>query len=168
MKYLFVDDMPKYLKIHVNALRDAGHVVEIACDLSTAWKWIGDERKTDNPFDLVLIDLGLDRKVMEFKKEDEELRDALLSKGYGDLPISGQALGLRLWRRRNALQQPYCYFTNHLQLWLENFDKEDPEFGGETLEGLRDLMLDKSDLWPGNIKEKFWRARQVWKDEQWL
>nr|VFJ43917.1 MAG: hypothetical protein BECKFM1743A_GA0114220_100126 [Candidatus Kentron sp. FM]VFJ44253.1 MAG: hypothetical protein BECKFM1743C_GA0114222_100099 [Candidatus Kentron sp. FM]VFK06156.1 MAG: hypothetical protein BECKFM1743B_GA0114221_1001111 [Candidatus Kentron sp. FM] len=166
-KYLFVDDMPKYLDIQIQALREAGHRVEIASDLGVAWMWIEGERKADNPFDLVLADLLLARKTGEFGREDQQLRDGLRSKGYGDIPESGQALGL--WRRRHEMRQPYCYVANFSWLWVENVDKQDPEFGGKTVEEPDDiLMLNKSRLWPDNIEGKLLRARQAWEDEQWL
>ncbi|VFM96025.1 MAG: Response regulator receiver domain-containing protein [Candidatus Kentron sp. G] len=168
-KYLFVDDQPNYLKRHRDTLREAGYEVEMARDLGAAWERIEQERETGNPFDLVLIDLALDRKVPEFKKEDEELRDALLSQGHGDVPISGQALGLRLWRLRRELQQRYCYVTNYSALWVESLDKQNPEFGAKALEKLENiLLLDKRQLWLENVEEKFQRAYQMWEDERWL
>nr|VFJ71447.1 MAG: Response regulator receiver domain-containing protein [Candidatus Kentron sp. FW] len=169
MKYLFVDDQPNYLNPHKKILKNAGHEVTTTRDLDAAWAWIEKERKADQPFDLVLIDLGLDRKVSEFKKEDEELREDLLSRGHGDIPISGQVLGLRLWRRRKELQQRYCYVTNYSYLWVEKFDEQNPEFGGKGLEVLKDtLMLNKSELWSDNVEEKFQRAHQKWQEEGWL
>nr|VFJ43918.1 MAG: hypothetical protein BECKFM1743A_GA0114220_100127 [Candidatus Kentron sp. FM]VFJ44258.1 MAG: hypothetical protein BECKFM1743C_GA0114222_1000910 [Candidatus Kentron sp. FM]VFK06155.1 MAG: hypothetical protein BECKFM1743B_GA0114221_1001110 [Candidatus Kentron sp. FM] len=163
-RYLFIDDIPQYLRIYLKILRNAGHSVEIIDNIGAGWTRI----ECDGPFHLVLIDLGLDRKIREFDREYEEIIDTLRAQGYGSLPISGQVLGLRLWRRRKEMQQRYCYLTNHPQLWLANLNPDDPEFGGEKPEILRDMVLDKSDLWSRNIEEKFQRAHQVWEDEQWL
>nr|VFJ43919.1 MAG: Response regulator receiver domain-containing protein [Candidatus Kentron sp. FM]VFJ44263.1 MAG: Response regulator receiver domain-containing protein [Candidatus Kentron sp. FM]VFK06154.1 MAG: Response regulator receiver domain-containing protein [Candidatus Kentron sp. FM] len=162
MKYLFVDDQPNYLRVHKDTLREAGHEVEIARDLDVAWKRIEEERKAASPFDLVLIDLGLDRKILEFEQEDEELRKKAFA------ARSGQALGLRLWRRRRELQQRYCYVTNNPWI-LGELEGEDPELGAKASKELNDtLVLDKSKLGPENVEEKFQRAYRIWEDEQWL
>nr|VFJ61901.1 MAG: hypothetical protein BECKFW1821B_GA0114236_106815 [Candidatus Kentron sp. FW] len=162
MKYLFVDDQPNYLDPHEEVLIDAGHEVEMALDIGVAWKRIEEERKNGNPFDLVLIDLGLDREIPGFENENKELREAFRA------PRSGQALGLRLWRRRKDLQQRYCYLSNNPWI-LAEIDKKDPEFAGKTLEELDDiLVLDKSKVWPDNVEGKFQRAHQKWQEEGWL
>nr|VFJ49563.1 MAG: Response regulator receiver domain-containing protein [Candidatus Kentron sp. DK] len=169
MKYLFVDDMPNYVSIHRKALGKAGHVVVSARDLDFAWDLIEKESLTGSPFDMVLIDLGMDRKDPAFEQEDRELRGILQSRGYGDLPISGQSLGLRLWRKRKTLWQRYCYITNHSILWVDNADGQDPEFGGklwETVDNI--LLLDKSDLWLGNIEKKLQVVGKIWENEGWL
>lgn len=167
MKYLFIDDMPEYLKSHTRTLRRAGHTVEVARDIGTGWARITRNR-TDNNFDLMIIDLALDRDIREFDPEHQEMKENLQAQGYGDLPISGQALGLRLWHQRKARQQRYCYLSNHPQLWLSNLDGEDPEFGGETPKNLPDLLLDKSDLWARNVEEKLQIAHGIWDRKGWL
>jgi hypothetical protein len=167
MNYLFIDDMPEYLKIHVRTLRKAGHAVETARDVGAGWSWII-RSKTEHPFDMVIIDLALDRKIREFDREYEEMSNVLGSRGYGELRMSGQALGLRLWRRRKEIHQRYCYVTNHPQLWLDNINGADPEFGGETTGMLSDLVLDKPDLWRGNIEEKLQNAYNTWEKRQWF
>ncbi|MBT8420425.1 MAG: hypothetical protein KJO08_06140 [Gammaproteobacteria bacterium] len=166
MKYLFIDDMPEYLKTHVRTLRKAEHTVELARDIGIGWAKI--RTQSTEPFDLAIIDLAMDREIREFDREHEEMGDTLRLHGYGDLPRSGQALGLRLWRLRKEIHQRYCYITNHPQLWLDNLGKGDPEFEGKTLDLLRDVVLDKSDLWSGNIEEKFRVAHQVWEDQHWI
>nr|VFJ56950.1 MAG: hypothetical protein BECKDK2373B_GA0170837_106212 [Candidatus Kentron sp. DK]VFJ59047.1 MAG: hypothetical protein BECKDK2373C_GA0170839_106912 [Candidatus Kentron sp. DK] len=169
MKYLLIDDMPSYLKSHKRTLESAGHTAELARDVGTGWISIKNGVDMGDPFDLVLIDLALDREIPEFNREYKEMKDVLHSQGYGDLPISGQALGLRLWRMREEIRQRYCYITNHPQLWLDNLNREDPEFGGEKLEELQqEVVLDKSDLWSRNIQEKLHIAHQVWMDKQWI
>jgi len=121
MKYLIIDDMPEHLKLPVRTLRKIGHQVTTARDLDVGWQLIRDEHK--EPFNLVILDLVLDTRSREFAWEQSIIRGALSPLGYGDLPTSGQAMGLRLWRRRKELQQRYCYLTNIPRLWIPKLDE---------------------------------------------
>jgi len=95
MKYLIVDDMPESLGLLIRTLRKIGHHVTTARDLDIGWQLIQHERET--PFDPVVPDLALDRKSLEFIQEQSVIRNAPSMRDYGDfLPISGQAIGLRL------------------------------------------------------------------------
>nr|VFK53931.1 MAG: hypothetical protein BECKTUN1418F_GA0071002_10335 [Candidatus Kentron sp. TUN]VFK55853.1 MAG: hypothetical protein BECKTUN1418E_GA0071001_10345 [Candidatus Kentron sp. TUN]VFK58290.1 MAG: hypothetical protein BECKTUN1418D_GA0071000_10796 [Candidatus Kentron sp. TUN] len=161
MKYLFVDDQPNYLDTHQDTLKDAGHEVEVVRDIGDAWSRIEKERENGTPFELVIIDLGLDREIPEFESENRELRKDFRAR-------SGQALGLRLWRRRKELKQRYCYLTNNPWILVEA-DGGDSEFGGKTQEELDSiLVLDKSGVWPKDIEGKLQRAYEKWQEEGWL
>ncbi|VFM96024.1 MAG: hypothetical protein BECKG1743D_GA0114223_101551 [Candidatus Kentron sp. G] len=165
-KYLFIDDAPEYLRVYRKILRDAGHTMEIIDNIGLGWVWI----ERHGPFELVLIDLALDRHFSEFGREYKEVREGLESYGHGALFMTGQALGLRLWRRRKKIQQPYCYFTNFSQIWVENCNTGDPEFGGMMFEEAHDLglVLNKSALWEGNMDQELRNIRQIWEDKEWL
>lgn len=65
MRYLIIDDTPEHLKPLVQALRRAGHEAVFARDLGVAWQWL----ERGDRFDLVAIDLALDRYAQEFAKE---------------------------------------------------------------------------------------------------
>jgi CheY-like chemotaxis protein len=164
MKYLFVDDTPEHLKPLMRSLRDAGHNVVVARNLGVAWHWL----ERGDRFDLALIDLALDRRSREFEDEFHEVRTALALRNLDDLPVSGQALGMRLWRRRRQLMQRYCYITNNVPLWLPNMVNGDAEFDGKPIEDLAELVMDKSSLWPHNVEAALKRAYEVWDQEQWL
>lgn len=162
MKYLIVDDTPEHLKPLAQTLGGAGHGVVFARDLGTVWGWL----ERGDRFDLVVIDLALDLYIQEFAEEQRIIKEGLASRGLGDLPMSGQALGLRLWRQRNQRRWRYCYITHHMHLWLAGLGHGDAEFGGKSLEDLAEVVLDKSSLWPDNIAVKFQNAYEAW--NQWL
>lgn len=164
MKFLIVDDNPEHLKPLPQTLREAGHTVVIARDLGTAWVRL----QPDDSFDLIAIDLALDRFINKFAPEQNLIRAGLVSRNLGDLPMSGQALGLRLWKQRREKKQRYCYITNHDQLWLESLGPSDPEFKGESLGRLSEVILDKSSLLSKNIADKLKTAYEAWDTYQWL
>lgn len=163
MAFLIVDDTPESLKPLTKTLRETGHEIAIARDLFVAWRYI----EQGKHFDLIVIDIALDRFVEAFATEQHIIREGLKTQGYGDLPISGQALGLRLWRKRKEFEQRYCYITNHMYLWLPNLDPDDPEFGGGTATDHATVM-DKSTLQQSNVAEKFTAAHNKWDRERWL
>jgi len=170
MKYLIIDDMPEYLDLLENALRDAGHEVNIAQNLSVGWKRI--ENNCDKPFDLVILDLALDIGDLGFTEERSVILNVMGLRHLEILPGSGQELGLRLWRRRREMRQRYCYMTNNRFLWMPQLDEGDPEFGQraseqELLAWIPDLILEKSELWPHNVAEKFKAAWQIWDNKGW-
>lgn len=136
----------------------------VARNLGTAWNWL----ERGDKFDLVVIDLALDRLIREFEPEFSTIKKRLSLQGLDDLPMSGQALGMRLWGRRKTLKQPYCYVTNNVPLWLANMGGGDPEFAGGALADLAELVIDKSSLWPHNVAAVLTKAREYWEREQWL
>lgn len=164
MNYLIVDDTPEHLKPLAKNLREAGHTVVFARDLGIAWGWL----ERDDQFGLIVIDLALDRYTNEFADEQRIIKEDLALRGLGDLPMSGQALGLRLWLERKKRKQRYCYITHHIQLWLGGLGHNDTEFGGKPKEDLAEVILDKSSLWPDNISDKFQKAYDVWDQQQWF
>nr|VFJ86952.1 MAG: hypothetical protein BECKLFY1418B_GA0070995_100522 [Candidatus Kentron sp. LFY]VFJ90431.1 MAG: hypothetical protein BECKLFY1418A_GA0070994_101144 [Candidatus Kentron sp. LFY] len=176
MKYLIIDDMPADLKLLKRALIKAENTVNIAQNLGVGWQRIEHERNNGNPFDLVVLDLALDIGSHEFTEENAIIKDALAGHHHGDLPASGQTLGLRLWHRRKELQQRYCYMTHHQYLWISKLTQEDPEFEEQEVYGntkaiperISGLILEKSDLWPDNVAGKFRNAWRVWEDSEWL
>ncbi|MFZ4704045.1 MAG: hypothetical protein ACOYMG_28705 [Candidatus Methylumidiphilus sp.] len=160
-----MDDTPEHLKPLAHTLREAGHAMNFARDLGAAWGWL----ERGDHFDLIAIDLALDRYIREFEAEQAIIREGLALRNLADLPMSGQALGLRLWNQRKTLRQRYCYISNHTQLWLEAADKGgDPEFGGKNLDELSDLLIDKSSLWSKNVADKLKKAYEAWDQQQWL
>jgi CheY-like chemotaxis protein len=163
MRFLIVDDTPEALKPLAGALRESGHETTTARDLSLAWLTI----EKDRLIDLVVIDIALDRYIREFADEQRQIREGLAAHGHEDLPMSGQALGLRLWRRRRELHMRYCYTTNHMYLWLPNLDRGDPEFaGGRAVD--HPTVLDKSTLWQHNVESKLMEAYGEWAKQGWL
>jgi hypothetical protein len=164
MKILIIDDTPSHWRLLRQALQEGGHVVVVAPDVTGAWNWIA---KGDR-FDLMVIDLALDRRAQEFQVEMKLINDALTASGYDGLPVSGQALGLRLWQRRQELMQRYCYASNHLQLWMEGLGKEEKEFSGLDRNAVSPLLLDKSSLWKRNIEQYLNDAIQAWIGHQWI
>lgn len=164
MKYLIIDDTPEHLKPLAEALRKIGHNVVFARNLGIAWGWL----ERGDRFNLIVIDLALDRYIQEFDEEQRSIKDGLALRGLSDLPMSGQALGLRLWRKRMDIKQPYCYITHHMHLWLAGLGHNGAEFGGKPLEELGGVVLDKSSLWPDNVAAKFQNAYDVWEQQQWF
>lgn len=164
MRYLIIDDTPEHLRPLAQALRGAGHEVVFARDLGIAWQWL----EHGDRFDLIAIDLALDRYSKEFAKEHKIIREGLALRHLGDLPMSGQALGLRLWTERKERKLCYCYITHHMNLWLAGLGGSDFEFAKKPLKELNKIVLDKSSLWPSNIVAKFQSAYDTWDQEQWL
>nr|VFK64295.1 MAG: Response regulator receiver domain-containing protein [Candidatus Kentron sp. UNK]VFK71055.1 MAG: Response regulator receiver domain-containing protein [Candidatus Kentron sp. UNK] len=171
MKYLIIDDMREHIRHPVRILRDAKHEVKTARSLDEGWQWIQDEHR--RPFDLVILDLALDKKTEEFTKEQNIIWNAMRLRHLDLLPSSGQAMGLRLWRKRREMRQRYCYMTNNRFLWRPQLDKEDPEFEKKASEGelskeISDLILEKSSIRLDNVAEKFEIAHKIWDDKKWL
>ena len=164
MNYLIVDDTPEHLKPLADALRRVEHNVVFSRDLGIAWGWLG----RGDQFGLIIIDLALDRYTQEFAEEHRIIKEGLASRGLGDLPMSGQALGLRLWRQRKNLKQRYCYITHHRHLWLAGLGYSDFEFAKKPLRDLDKIVLDKSSLWPNNIVAKLQEAYDAWEQQKWL
>jgi CheY-like chemotaxis protein len=162
--YLLVDDTPYHLKPLTLALREAGHEIAIARDLCTAWGLL----TRGNRFDLVIIDIALDQGCPEFAAEASITKQALVQRSLADLPISGQAMGLRLWQQRQTLKQPYCYISNHPQIWVPNLVPHDKEFEAGTVGEVASLVLDKSTMWASNVQAKLQAAIQHWDDKKWL
>lgn len=92
----------------------------------------------------------------------------MASRRLGDLPMSGQALGLRLWIERKKRKLRYCYITHHMNLWLAELGDSDFEFEKKPLRDLNEFVLDKSSLWPNNIVAKLKEAYDAWDQQQWL
>jgi hypothetical protein len=164
MKYLIIDDTPEYLKPLKSAIFEAGNEPVFARDIGTPWRWL----QRGDHFGLIVIDLALDRTISEFEAEQRVIREGLALRDFGDLPMSGQALGMRLWSQRQTLRQPYCYITNHRQLWLPKLGSKPPEFGDTSPDDLNKLLIDKSSLWPNNVNEKFNDVLAVWGAKKWL
>lgn len=163
MKYLFIEDQPEHLKPLTRELRDKRNEVVVARDLAEAWTWL----QGGQQFTLVAIDLALDQPVPEFAAEFGEVLKALSRKGLGELPMSGQALGLRLWRERKARNVRYCYLSNHPQLWVPAIDAGDPEF--KAARGApAEVLLDKASLWQHNIEAMLVAATKVWDEKKWF
>jgi len=164
MDYLIVDDQPNFLKTWKRALEVCGNTVFIVRDLTAAWNLLANGKR----FDLVIIDIALDRQEIAFQEDYRALQTGLAARGMGGLPMSGQALGLRLWRERKSWKQPYCYLTHNSQLWLEGQNYPDPEFLG--LGPLRgpDLVIEKTDVFARNVEAKFRAAFNIWMNEKWL
>jgi CheY-like chemotaxis protein len=163
MKFLIVDDTPEALKPLTKALRDAGHETATARNLAIAWRHI----QSQSPVDLVVIDIALDREIREFAEEQKIISNGLIARGHGALPMSRQALGLRLWRQRRALRIRYCYTSHHMYLWLPNLDPDDPEFGGGNGTD-HPTIMDKSSLWQNNVASKLTAAFHEWDNKSWL
>lgn len=164
MRYLIIDDTPEHLKPLAQTLRGARHEVVFARDLGVAWGWL----ERGDQFNMVVIDLALDRYIEEFAKEQQIIREGLASRRLGDLPMSGQALGLRLWVERKQRKLRYCYITHHMNLWLAGLGDSDFEFAKKPLKELAKIVLDKSSLWPNNIVTTFQNAYDTWDQESWL
>jgi CheY-like chemotaxis protein len=164
MRYLFLDDNLVNQRPLVRALRNHEHEVFLSRDIGSAWKRI----EEGGLFDLVIIDIALDRYSDEFRAEYHLVRQGLGEHGFYDLDMSGQALGLRLWRERQQLRQRYCYVSNHPHLWLSGLPKGNPEFDGKDRSSLQDVVMDKSSVWPSNVTKKFSSAYNVWENFQWL
>nr|VFK39050.1 MAG: hypothetical protein BECKSD772F_GA0070984_10324 [Candidatus Kentron sp. SD]VFK43911.1 MAG: hypothetical protein BECKSD772E_GA0070983_10314 [Candidatus Kentron sp. SD] len=171
MKYLIIDDQLEHIKLPVRTLREAGHEVKTARHLDDGWRLIQHER--EHPFDLVTLDLALDRRSQEFAEEQQIIWGTSKISGQGNDPYtSGQALGLRLWRRRRKMQQCYCYITQHRDYWMAQLDEEDPEFEQKAselrLKWIPELILDKSGLRANNVAEKLETAWKIWNNSGWL
>ncbi len=162
--YLLVDDTPQHLKPLTLTLREAGHEILVARDLCTAWGWLA----RGDRFDLVILDIALDRDCPEFAEEANTVKQALVQRSLADLPMSGQVLGLRLWLQRKTLKQPYCYITNHPQIWVPNLVPHDKEFEAGTVREVASLVLDKSTMWASNVQAKLQAAIQHWDCKKWL
>ena len=163
MNILVVDDQPEFLIPFFPRLEAAGITIQVLRDLGDAWLEIAAGAR----FDLVVIDIAFDSPAREFQAEQSLIRESLVQRGYGGLAVSGQALGIRLWRERQVRQTPYCYTTNHQNLWIENIPSDDPEFAG-GLPTEHGTIIDKAQLWPGEIVDKLQAAQQEWGRSNWL
>ncbi len=165
MKLLLLDDTLEYWKPAVRALKMAGHEVVGTKDVGIAWSLL----QRGDRFDLVIIDLLLDRASPEFAQENKEITQGLASKGVGAISASGQVVGLRLWRQRQQLKQPYCYITNNSPaLWVSNIDQNDPEFAHTSQQTPEHLVIDKSTIWPANVEAILKESCVFWAKQSWL
>lgn len=164
MEYLIIDDEPRFLTTWRRTLEASGHTICVVRDLTSAWNLLVKGKH----FDLVVIDIALDRREAEFEKEYAELQAGLAARGKGGLPMSGQALGLRLWRQRASRKQPYCYFTHNFDLWLEGQNSSDTEFSHLGARRSPELVIEKIDVFAHNVEAKFENALEIWGAETWF
>ena len=157
MNILVVDDQPEFLIPFFPRLEGAGITIQVLRDLGDAWLEIAAGAR----FDLVVIHIAFDSPASEFQAEQSLSRESLVQRGYGGLAVSGQALGIRILRERQVRQTPYSYTTNHQNLWIENIPSHDPEFAG-GLPTEHDTIIDKAQLWLGNVVDKLQAAQQEW------
>lgn len=175
MKILVVDDQPEYLRPYRSTFATNNIDLRVAIDLNQAWQIIKNGKESGKKhdeqgykvFDLIVIDIAFDAPAREFKHEQDLIHDHLVRRGYGGLAISGQALGLRLWKQRGTLKQPYCYTTNHQDLWIQDIPAEEAEFGGGDASN-HHTVIDKASLWPGSIITTIESAVSEWVSKPWL
>lgn len=165
VRILLADDMPEFFVPFLQQLEQHSHIVTVRRDLEDAWRLI----EARGRFDLVVIDMAFDCAVQtaDLLRHQTILDSHLRGRGYGGLGSTGQLLGLQLWRGRRQRPTAYCYLSAHPDIWIENVPAGDPEFSGVSAleEG---VVIDKTQLWPGNVVERLQQARAVWAVKGWL
>lgn len=161
MRILLLDDLPDLMLLYAERLEKEGHQVLILPDMTGALRVIKQQAQVKVPFDLLVIDLMLNRFEHEFAREQEKLAKALAQRQQPNIP-SGQALGLRLW---NSLpRQPYCYLSAHPGLWVAGVDKE---FDGATDTELALLRMPKDRIRSAELGTKLGEVVALWKQKGW-
>lgn len=158
MKILLLDDLPDIMRLYAERLEKDGHQVLMLPDMTGALRVM---KQAQAPFDLLVIDLMLNRFEHEFTCEQEKLAKALAQRQQTNIP-SGQALGLRLWN--NSPRQPYCYLSAHPELWVAGLDQE---FDGATDAELALLCVHKDRIRSAELGTKLDEVVALWKRKGW-
>ncbi len=161
MRILFVDDQPDVMRVYAARLENHNNQVLMLPDMTGALRTAQRQAKANTPFDLLVIDLMLDRFEPEFDCEQKKLAKALAQNQLPNIP-SGQALGLRLW---NTLpRQAYCYLSAHPRLWVAGVDHE---FNGASDAELALLLMQKDRLRSTELSEKLCDVVALWRNKGW-
>ncbi len=161
MRILFVDDLPDVMRVYAARLENEGHQVLMLPDMTGALRTAQRQARANTPFDLLVIDLMLNRFEPEFDGEQKKLAQALAQKQQPNIP-SGQALGLRLW---NTLpRQAYCYLSAHPQLRVAGVDQE---FNGASDAELAVLLMQKDRLRSTELSDKLCDVVGLWRNKGW-
>lgn len=161
MKILLLDDLPDVMRLYADRLTKDGHEVLMLPDMTGALRVMQQQAQAKAPFDLLVVDLMLNRAEHEFTREQEKLAKALTERQQPNIP-SGQALGLRLWN--SSPRQPYCYLSSHLGIWVAGLDKE---FDGATAEELALLRMHKDRIRSADLSKTLGEVVALWKQKGW-
>lgn len=154
LSVLMLEDEYDAVSPLINVLRQAGHTVSYAKDLSAAL--VALDR---TPFNWVFIDVMLDCTV------PIDLKDAYALLNTG-LHNQGQALGMYLWMRRNQARPDGMAWPGYA--YLSNFSREhladaknpvEQEFGGS----LDRFFLSKYQVAGGDICKTLASCMTAWK-----
>lgn len=161
MKILLLDDLPDVMRLYADRLQSVGAQVVKRPNMAGALQAIEQAKADGKPFDLVVIDLMLNRMEREFTVEEKKLASASAQRQLPNIP-SGQALGLRLWS--TLPRQPYCYLSSHPGLWVPGVDRE---FEGATGAELDLLRLHKDRVRSAELKTKLSQVIDLWRQKGW-
>ncbi len=161
MKILLLDDLPDVMRLYTERLEKDGHQVLMLPDMTGALRVMQQQAQAKAPFDLLVIDLMLNRSEHEFASEQEKLAKALAQRQQSNLP-SGQALGLRLWN--SPPRQPYCYLSSYPTLWVAGLDQE---FDGATDTELALLRMHKDRTPTATLSKTLGEVVALWQRKGW-
>lgn len=161
MKILLLDDVPDVMRLYADRLQREGALVVMRPNMTGALRAIAHAKADSEPFDLVVIDLMLNRMELEFTVEEQKLASASAQRQSSNIP-SGQALGLRLWS--TSPRQPYCYLSSHPGLWVPGVDRE---FEGATETELHLLRLHKDRVRSAELHAKLRNVIDLWRQSGW-
>lgn len=163
MKILLLDDQRDLMRIYKERLAETKNEIVMVSDMGTALLVMEKARST-SPFDLLVIDLLLKRFEPSFRKEHEQVSEAMSRERFGNIP-SGQALGLRLWQ--SSSRMPYCYLSAHTPYWMKNLGGQTPEFDQVTTAELAQLLLEKGSVKLADLDTTFNMVLALWKAKGW-
>lgn len=161
MKILLLDDLPDVMRLYADRLKSVGAQVVKRPSMTGALRAIEQAKADSEPFDLVVIDLMLNRMELEFTVEEKKLASASAQRQLPNIP-SGQALGLRLWS--TLPRQPYCYLSSHPGLWVPGVDRE---FEDATETELDLLRLHKDRVRSAELHAKLCEVIELWQNKGW-
>lgn len=162
MKILFVDDLPDLVRLYVERLQRDGHEAALFSDMTGALNALQHQAGTGKPFDLLVIDLMLQRFEPRFSPEYRKISAALAQAHLPNI-ATGQALGLRLWNTPPP-RTPYCYLSSHPTLWMRDLDNE---FEGANEEELALLRMDRDEVTSATLSEALGKVLDLWKRKGW-
>lgn len=161
MKILLLDDVPDIMRLYADRLQREEALVVKRPSMTGALRAIEQANADGTPFDLVVIDLMLNRMELEFTVEEKKLASASAQRQSPNIP-SGQALGLRLWNM--SQRRPYCYLSSHPGLWVPGVDRE---FEDATETELDLLRLHKDRVRSAELKTKLNQVIDLWRQKGW-
>ena len=165
MKILLLDDQPNILKIMASELKARENEVFSAHCMRDGELIVDALRNKKENFDVVVIDLLLNRFEPSFAAEQSMVGGAMARAKLAEIP-SGQAFGLRIWQAGSGNRIPYCYMSAHPQYWMSGLGSP-VEFEGADKSELTTLQLEKGRVKMADFHTRLQEVVNLWKKKGW-
>jgi len=165
VKILLLDDQPNIIKIMASELKARQNEAFCAHCMRDGELIIDALRNKKENFDVVVIDLLLNRFEPSFAAEQSMVGEAMAREKLAEIP-SGQAFGLRIWQAGSGNRIPYCYMSAHPQYWMSGLGNP-VEFESADKSELNILQLEKGRVRMADFHTRLEKVIGLWRKKGW-